>query len=246
MKIIRSKLLKQFPEIIFGFSTKEGLHRLDPYYFNLSKTVGDNEERVAENRKYFFDYLGIGEDQTAFQLQVHGEEIKIAEEPGLIGESDALITSKTDLGLAISSADCAAIFIYDPKKKVIAAVHSGWKGTAKKILTKTLNMLQNKFNSDPADLFAYISPAISQRYYQVGKMVAAQFPKKYLSRRWFKLFLDIKKANYDMLIDFGIPEEQIEMSNLCSYEQLDLLHSYRRDGKKSGRALGVISLKGDS
>ena len=142
MKIIRSKLLKQFPEIIFGFSTKEGLHRLDPYYFNLSKKVGDNEERVAENRKYFFDYLGIEENKTAFQLQVHGEEIKITEEPGLLGESDALITSKTNLGLAISSADCAAIFIYDPKKKVIAAVHSGWKGTAKKILTKTLFMLK--------------------------------------------------------------------------------------------------------
>lgn len=245
MKIIRSKLFKNFPEIKFGFSTKEGLHRLDPYYFNLSYNVDDKKERVAENRKYFFDYIGINEENTAFQTQVHSDIIKITDEPGLPGESDALITNKPNLALAVTSADCAAIFIYDKSKKVIAAVHSGWKGTAKKILNKTLAILKDKYNSDPASLYVYMAPSISERNYQVGKEVAKKFNRKYLKRRWFKRYLDIKKANYDMLIEFGIPKDQIEISNLCSYEQLNLLHSYRRDGKKSGRALGVIMITGE-
>lgn len=245
MKIIKSKILREYPEIIFGFSTKEGLHRLDPYYFNLSYTVDDNKERVAENRKYFFDHLGLPEDQTAFQRQIHSDIIKIIEAPGLHGESDALITNKPNIGLAVTSADCAGVFIYDPKRKTIAAVHAGWRGSANQVLKKTLNILKDDFGAVANELVAYISPAISQRYYQVGKEVATQFGKKYLSRKFFKRYLDIKKVNYDFLIEFGIPEEQIEVSNLCSFEQLDLLHSYRRDGKQSGRALGVIAMKGE-
>lgn len=245
MKIIKSKIFRQFPEIIFGFSTKEGLHRLDPYYFNLSYTVGDNKVRVAENRKYFFDHLGIPEEKTSFQKQIHSDIVKFVESPGMQGESDALITNKPNMGLAITSADCAAIFIYDRDKKVIAAVHAGWRGSANKILKKTLNILKDDFKSVPVDLFVYLGPAISQKYYQVGKEVAVQFNKKYLSRSFFKRFLDIKKINHDFLIEFGIPEEQIEISNLCSYEQIDLFHSYRRDGIKSGRSLGIIALKGE-
>src|SRR4030042_2961862 len=99
MKIIRSKIFGGFPEIIFAFSTKDGLHRKEPYFFNLSYNVGDDEKKVAENRKYYFDYIGINENQIAFQKQIHSDVVKIVTESGLNGESDALITDKPNLGL---------------------------------------------------------------------------------------------------------------------------------------------------
>jgi YfiH family protein len=244
MKIIRSKIFGGFPEIVFAFSTKDGLHREEPYFFNLSYNVGENEKIVAENRKYFFDYIGIDESRTAFQKQIHSDVVKIVTGPGLHGESDALITNKPNLGLAISSADCVAVFVYDPVKKVIAAVHAGWKGTAKRILDRTLQVLKNDFGSEPANLYCYISPSITQKNYQVGKEVTKLFNKKYVSRGFFKRYLDIRKANFDMLIEFGIPAIQIETSRFCSFEEHELLHSYRRDGKFSGRSLGIIYLRG--
>lgn len=245
MIIIKSELFKKFPEIIFGLSTKIGLERKPPYFFNLSLTVNDNEDLVKENRKAFFTQLGLNQEQIAFQKQIHSDIIKFVENPGLLGESDALITSKPNIGLAISVADCTPIFIYDKSNKVIAAVHSGWRGTQKQILKKTLNNLKFHWKSVPENLYIYVGPSISQKNYKVGQEVAVQFDQKYLLKKNGKLYLDVVNANIDMLKQFGIPEEQIEISEYCTYEEKDLLHSFRRDGILSGRSLGVIALKGD-
>lgn len=244
MKIIRSEIFNKYPEIIFGFSTKIGLNRKEPFYFNLSLTVGDNENIVNENRMAFAKGLGLDISQIAFQKQVHSDKITIVEKPGLIGESDALITSKKNLGLAISSADCTPIFIYDNINYIIAAVHSGWRGTQKKILSKTIKRLINDFNSKPENLIIYFGPSIHQKNYEVKENVAELFNSKYLLKTNNKIFLDVLNANLDQLKEFEIPEDRIEVSELCSFEEKDLLHSYRRDGKNSGRSLGIISIKG--
>lgn len=248
MQIIKSKLFEIFPEIIFGFSTKIGLNRREPYYINLSHNVGDNPQIVDENREYFLNGLGLSVEQTAFQKQVHGDVIKFVEKPGFIGESDAMITKQNGIALAISSADCTPIFIYDYQNKTIAAVHSGWRSTQMKILKKTLNNLKHHFSSNPEKLFCFIGPSISQKNYEVGSEVAALFDSKYLriqkgDNNSNKIFLDVKQANLDMLLEFGIPNSQIEVSPICSYEEKELTHSFRRDGKLSGRALGIIAMK---
>ncbi|NMB82498.1 MAG: peptidoglycan editing factor PgeF [Ignavibacteria bacterium] len=243
MQIIESKLFSQFPEIIFGMSTKIGLKREAPYYFNLSLTVGDDPSIVQENREKFFNSLGLITSQIAFQKQIHSDTIKFVENPGLLGESDSLITTKPNIGLAISAADCTPIFIYDRANKIIAAVHSGWRGTQKKILKKVLSNLSYHYKSKPENLFTFIGPAISQKNYEVGKDVAVLFDQKYLMIENQRIYLDVTFANKDFLLNFGIPEENIEVSNLCTYAEKDLLHSYRRDGEKSGRMIGVIALK---
>ncbi len=101
---------------------------------------------LIPTENYFLDELGLNEKMVSYQKQVHEDKINTVSSFGSCGESDALITTKKNLGLAISSADCPAIFIYDPVQKVIAAVHSGWKGTEKKILMKTIQKLKNEFN----------------------------------------------------------------------------------------------------
>jgi YfiH family protein len=243
MVVLKSRIFSGFPEIAFGFSTKIGLNRESPYFFNMSLTGSDNKEIVLENRTAFFNYLGLNYDDVVVQKQIHSDIITYISKGGEIGESDALITDKFNIGLAISNADCTPAFIYDKKIKVIAGIHSGWRGTEKKILQKTINRLFNDFNSSPENLFVYLGPSISQKNYEVGPEVTAGFDKKYLEPKGEKFLLDVPAANYDMLIESGIPEKNIEKSILCTYEMKDLLHSYRRDGIHSGRALGVIVLK---
>jgi polyphenol oxidase len=243
MVVLKSRIFSEFPEITFGFSTKIGLNREAPYFFNMSLTGSDNKEIVIENRTAFFNYLGLNYDDVVLQKQIHSDIITYINKGGEIGESDALITDKYNIGLAISSADCTPAFIYDKKNKVIAGIHSGWKGTEKKVLQKTLYRLINDFNSSPENLFVYLGPSISQKNYEVGPEVAAGFDKKYLEPKGEKFLLDVPGANYDILIEAGIPEKNIEKSILCTYEMKDLLQSYRRDSNNSGRALGVIVLK---
>ncbi len=175
MLIINPYIFKQFPEITFGFSTRVGLQRKEPYYFNMSYSVGDDPKNITENRKSFFNKLGLNTESVAYQKQVHGDKISFVESGGACGTSDAMITDKNNIGLAISTADCCAVFIYDPVKKVLAGVHSGWRGTSKEILLKVLQTLSNDFDSAPGDLICYLSPSISATNYEVGAEVAEQF-----------------------------------------------------------------------
>jgi polyphenol oxidase len=243
MVILKSRIFSEFPEITFGFSTKIGLNRQAPFYFNMSLTGLDNKDIVIENRAAFFNHLGLSYDNVILQRQVHSDIITYVDKGGSIGESDALITDNFNLGLAISSADCVPIFIYDKKNKVVAGVHSGWKGTEKQILQKTLNKLFSEFNSNPDNLFIYIGPSISQKNYEVGPETAQLFKDKYLKPKGNKFLLDVSAANYDMIIESGVPEQNIQKSILCTFEMKDLLQSYRRDGLNSGRSLGVIVLR---
>ncbi len=242
MLFIRSNLLNGFSELRFGFSTRFYLDNNPPYNFNMSFSVGDDDFTVRGNRTLLAESIGLEADQVAYQKQVHSDIIKYVDSGGTQGESDAIITDRPNIGLAISSADCSAVFIYNPVRRVIAGIHSGWRGTQKKIVAKTLTFLQDDFNCNPADLFVYIAPSISQANYEVGQEVAGLFDEKYLIAKGDKFLLDVTTNNYDMLIEFGIPFAQIQRSNLCSYANANLLHSYRRNGIKSGRALGIIGM----
>lgn len=244
MLILKPHIFKKFSEISFGFSTKAGGKKNDLFQFNMSYNVGDKKENVDENRAKFFEKLGLTSNKVAFQKQVHGDKITVIENNGNCGESDALVTTKKNLGLAISTADCPAIFIYDGRKKIICGVHSGWRGTSKKILEKAVVKLTNQFNSNPADLYCYISPSISQVNYEVSKEVAEQFNEKDFCKKDGRYFLDLAGANYNMLINCGVMESQIQVSQLCTFEFSTIFHSYRRWGRKSGRALAVIAMRG--
>ncbi len=131
MVIIKSSLLEQYKEIVFGLSTKIGAGRKEPFFFNLSTSVGDDERIVKENRELFYKELGLKPENIAIQRQVHGDIIRCVDKGGFYGESDALITDKKNLGLAVSTADCTPIFIFDKKNKIIAAVHSGMERNRK-------------------------------------------------------------------------------------------------------------------
>ncbi|MBU0558592.1 MAG: peptidoglycan editing factor PgeF [Bacteroidetes bacterium] len=245
MVYLQSSLFNQFPEIIFGLSTKIGLYRKAPFYFNMSHSVGDEKKVVDENKEAFFKELKLLPQNVRRQKQIHSDIVCTVENAGCVEESDALITAKKNVGLAVSTADCTPIFIFDKSKKVIAAIHSGWKGTQLKIVDKTLHKLFSEFGCKPADLICYIAPSISQKNYEVGAEFGGLFSGKYLIERNGKYLLNVSQINYDILVSNHIPLKNIQASNLCSFENDQLFHSYRRDGQKSGRAFGVIAMRGN-
>lgn len=244
MYILKPYIFNNYPEIIFGFSTKVSSDAKSPYYFNLSYSVGDEKNIVDKNRKDFFETIGLTVENVGYQRQIHSDIVQVIGCGGDNGASDALITSKRNLGLAIAVADCTPIFIYDKKNKVIAAIHSGWQGTESKILLKTLIKLQKDYFSKPENMIVYVGPSISQNNYEVGKEVADKFDQTFIHPKGEKYLLDVGGINYQILLDFGIHKNQIQKSELCTYEFNTLLHSYRRDGNLSGRSLGVIAIKG--
>ncbi|MBK8945928.1 MAG: peptidoglycan editing factor PgeF [Ignavibacteriae bacterium] len=243
MVIHKSKILEKFPEIIFGFSQKIKLIENDKFNFNMSKSIGDDENKVESNREKFFNHLGLNSKNVVIEKQTHSDIINFVEsfEKNLTG--DALITKTKNFGLAVSTADCTNIYLYDSKEKVIAAVHSGWEGTEKRILEKTVRKLIDGFSCNPKNLVVYFGPSISQKNYEVGKEFDQKFESKYLIPNGEKYLLDLKSANKDILLKFGVPENQIEVDEICSFRNSNF-HSFRRDKQNSGRAFGVIAMKG--
>ncbi len=241
-KIIYSTLFKKFPGLVFGFSTKTCGVSPEPYGLNLSNSVGDDPENVKRNREIFFDLLGIKEKNVTFQKQIHSTFINYSNEPQHFDGCDAIYTDKKNNFLAVSVADCIPVFLYEPVKKVVAGIHSGWKGTHGKILTLTIEELVKKFDIKISELIAYIGPGISQDNYEVGEDVGKLFDEEVKYFKNGKYYLDLKKDNYDQLISAGVKKENIEVSELCTFKEKDLLHSYRRDRGKSGRMFGVIGI----
>jgi YfiH family protein len=209
----------------------------------MSFNVGDDEKNVHQNRQIFYDAVKVSKNSIAFPRQVHSDIIKIIKEPGIYQDCDALITDQKNIYLAISVADCVPIFLYDKANKIVSAIHSGWQGSSKKIVTKTLDIMVSKLNTHPENIYAHIGYSAGVCCYEVGKDVADYFDTKFaLPINSGKYLLDLKKFNRSLLLSSGIPDDQIETSEFCTICYPNFLHSYRRDGIKSGRMMGLIGM----
>ena len=241
--VIKSKLLSAFPEIVFGMSTKLGGYDNPPYYNNLSYYVGDFRDIVQSNRDEFFDKLGIKSQRLAIPQQIQGDNIEVIDEPGTYSDVDALITEENDIYLVVSTADCLPVAVYDKSKKVIANIHSGWRGTEKKIVTKAVKKMMTKFGSKPENMVVFIGPGINRHNFEVGPEVAELFDKKYIEESDGKFYVDLLANVKNQLKELGINDDNIECCDLCTYDEEEYLHSHRRDKTKSGRMFSVIGMK---
>lgn len=244
MFIIQPYIFNNYSNVTAAVSTAIGLNRMAPYYFNLSLNIADDKIKVKENRQAFFNKLGFTENELVLQYQIHSDIIKVVDSPGHCGDSDALITSRKNLLLVLTIADCTPVLIYDSRNEVIAAVHSGWRGAEKQILKKTLSRMNDLYNTRGQDLIVYLGPSVSQINYEVGEEVAKLFTDKYLYHMNGRSFLDVAGVNYDFIIEFGVKRNNIQKSRLCTYQMKNFLHSFRRDGDKSGRSFAVIGMRG--
>lgn len=239
--VIKPKIFEKFPNIVAAQSTRVGGVSPMPYGLNLSSHVGDEMPNVEENRRRFYAAAGIDPSmKMVYQNQIHSTNINFVQgEEHIVPNSDALVTNNANVVVAVSIADCTPVLIYDPKTHLTAAIHAGWRGTEQMITLTAVRRLIEQ-GADPLDLHCFIGASASKDNYEVGFDVATLFEKKYLTELGNgKFLLDVKQANADQLIFAGVPDSQIEICERCTIADDDL-HSYRRDGKKSGRMLAVI------
>ena len=143
------------------------------------------------------------------------------------------------------------ITIFDPVKKVIANVHSGWKGTLQRISEKTVGKMVENYGCKPKDIIVCICPSIRKCHFEVGKDVKELFfnefknlenINEFIINKENKWFIDTVLINKLILKKMGILEENIEDSNICSVCNKDMIHSYRAEGEGYGLATAVIGL----
>jgi YfiH family protein len=242
--IIRPTIFNQFPEIVAAQSTREGGVSPMPYGMNLSSHVGDAIENVVENRRRYYEAAGVSNDaRFVYQNQIHSSHVNVVRgDEGIVKESDALITSEANVLLCVSIADCTPVLIYEPKAKIIAAIHAGWRGTEQMIVLAAIQKLK-ELGASPKEMFAFVGASASKEKYEVGFDVATLFEKHHFTELpTGKFLLDVKGANVEQLTRSGVPQSHIEVSPLCTITDARL-HSYRRDGKQSGRMLAIIGMK---
>lgn len=180
--------------------------------------------------------------------QIHSDKIKIITKKNKKFKADAFITNKENIALGVRIADCIGTVIFDKKNKVIAAVHSGWRGIAKKIIVKTIKKMKKTFKTKPENLIISMSPAIGKCCYEIGYDLFNKLKKQKVFSNIFtvkqnKIYMDLHKANLNLLLKEEVKRKNIYINNLCTFCNKKLFFSYRQEGKKAGRMIYFIMIK---
>ena len=258
LSLLQFNNLSGYPELVHFSTVRTGGKSTANYSsLNLGLNSGDAHENVIANRNTLSKALDISTDRLIFPKQTHTSTVKIitddffaageTEQKQYLLETDALITNLRGVCIAVKTADCVPVLLFDPRRKVVAAIHAGWRGTAQNIVLKAIHKLAEEFGSDPADLVGAIGPSISPQVYEVGADVHHQFdPKFHRDTNPVipgKRLLDLWKANYHQLIEGGVRSEKIELAELCTWSDSSRFFSARRDGARTGRMATGIMLR---
>ena len=245
-----------------GFSTRLGGVSEGCFSsLNLSFDRGDDRAAVAENFRRMGEALGVRCEDMVLSQQTHTTNIRIVTDEdrgkGIIRERDytdidGLITNVPGICLVTTYADCVPLYFLDPAKKVIALCHSGWRGTVGKIGKKTVELMHDKFGSDPADILAAVGPSVCQDCYEVSADVTDRVREVFDRSVWEELFyekpdgkyqLDLWKANEKIFLEVGIRKDHIAVTNVCTHCNSEILYSHRAMGDKRGNLCAFLALK---
>ncbi len=227
---------------------------------NLGKNRGDDPDHVRENYRRICEALGVDRDQLVFSRQVHGDAIlPVTEEDAGKGldrpqdrEADALVTDRPGVVLTVFSADCLTALLYDPRRRVAAAVHAGWRGTALGILAKTAEKMKKDYGSRPEDIRAALGPCIGACCFETREDVPEAMKAAlggealpYLSEVGEGRFrVDLKGLNALWLRKSGVLDEHMDLSDECTMCLPGKYWSHRRLGGERGSMAALISLGG--
>ncbi len=223
--------------------------------FGKKETNKDREKNYLKLAKLF----NINLDQIVFLDQTHSDKILVIQKDLDLLKSrsnfDGIITTRSDIAIMTFNADCILFSFYDKKNKVLGNVHSGWKGTIKRIIEKTLTIFQNEFKSNLEDIVVCISPSIRACHFEVKEDVKNMFEEEFKeidSTKYIKIkmgeegsyYIDTIFLNKKMMIKMGILEENIYDSNLCSVCEKDKIHSYRsaKEEDKDKRSALIVKM----
>ena len=251
--IISKKLIK-FHNIKHRFFNREG-GVSSGIYKSLNCGVGSNDKRknVLKNLNIVAKKIGCSKKRLVLLNQTHSNKfIFISKNYNFNSkriQADAILTDVKNLAISVLTADCAPILFYDSKKKIIGAIHAGWRGAYRKIIIRIVKYLLKK-GSNLNDLHFAIGPSIAQKNYEVGTEFKKKFLKQNIKNR--KYFKNIKKRIFFSLNDYAKGQllnlriKNIEIIKKDTYNQKNNFFSSRRSKKKNndyGRNISVIMIK---
>lgn len=251
---IRYYQFEIFPdEITQAVFTRQGGVSPAPWEsLNVGGSVGDDLQHVRENRIRSFEALGRVPESIHDVWQVHSVDVVYAKEPRRMDEeyphkADIILTDNPDLTLFMRFADCTPILLYDPLKRVVGIVHSGWLGTVRGAARVAVEAMQARFGSNPADLLAAIGPSIGPDHYEVGDDVIAQVRGVFnedapslFEQHGERMHFNLWAANRLLLEKAGV--NQIEISEICTACNPMDWFSHRGEKGKTGRFGAMIAL----
>jgi YfiH family protein len=215
---------------------------------NAGLRCGEADEQVWANRNRMRALLGM--DRMLFARQVHGKQVGIWRNGRMNKtfsyaylDADALITAEPGCALFIQVADCQPVLIVDPVARVIANVHSGWRGSIQNIIGSTVGAMVRAYGCQPARMYAVIGPSLGPCcaqfiHYQV------EIPKKFWSYRHRSHYFDFWRLSTDQLAAAGVPASHVACSHICTRCNSHLFFSYRAM-RRTGRFAAVIGIKPD-
>lgn len=236
------------------FTTRHGGFSSGPLFsMNMSPTR-DNPETVRFNYKAVCMCENIPAERCVLSQQTHTTNIRIVNEEdagkGIFKESDikdidGLVTNVKNLPIVIFYADCVPILLYDSTKKVVAAVHAGWKGTVNNIAGKAIDIMVEKFGCNPGNILAAIGPSIGSCCFETGPEVAEKFISAGLSEfvefKGEKFYIDLQSVNEHFMKNNGV--ENINISHLCTKCNTADFFSHRGCGADTGRMALIACIK---
>lgn len=257
VRYLRCRALDECSFITHAFCTRwGGVSEGRLANLNFGVNVGDRNEHLARNRQLLASAFDLPGDEIVTVTQVHGDRILVIAESlqdrrtSAPLEYDGIITGEPGIPVGIKTADCAPLLLADRRRRVVGAVHAGWKGTALGIAAKAARVFMETFSSAPGDIVAFIGPAIGPCCYEVDEAVFHRFehtgegPTLFTDgREEGKWMLDLSAANRFQLEGAGIPRENILSADICTSCRHDTFFSHRGEGGDTGRQLSFIMLR---
>lgn len=244
--------------VIQGVFTRQGGVSPQPWAaLNVGGTVGDDPQRVLENRQRTFHALGLELESLYDVWQVHGTQVVCADAPRPAEQvhlrADAILTDRPGVTLFMRFADCVPVFLYDPTRKVIGLVHAGWKGTVQRAAAEAVAVMEAQYGSRAEDILAAIGPSIGAHHYEVGAEVsslvrqvfgadAASLLNPVNGNPHARETLDLWAANRLVLESAGV--RQVEVAGICTACHLEDWYSHRAEAGQTGRFGAVLCLNG--
>jgi hypothetical protein len=244
--------LDAYPELVHAITTRHGGVSTGPYSsLNVSNGRGDDPKAVEENLSRICRALRLQRSDLTSPNQRHTANVRrvgSAERGKIQIGCDALVTDEARVSLLLRYADCVPILIYDPVRRALALVHSGWRGTVLGAPRAGVEFLVREFGSRPAELVAAVGPSIGPCCYEVGPDVVDAVQEAFSSsatllssHRGGRRHLDLWTANRRWLSDCGV--QRIEVSELCTACHTEDFYSHRAENGKTGHFAAVMSLK---
>jgi len=234
---------------IAAFTARTGGVSAAPFEsLNLSEGVGDDAQLVRQNRSRVLGALGLSPAQVAYATQVHGAHCLVPPGPGWAGTADALATHNEALVLAVGTADCLAVLLWDATRPVIAAAHAGWRGTLAGVVPRAVDAMTALGAAAP-DLRAALGPRIGACCFEVSADVAERFPADHVVHEDGRTTVDLAQAVTRQLRVMGLSESSIRDVavdagiHTCTAGDPERWFSHRRDKGRTGRAWGILAAR---